>query len=513
MKTMKKAVALILSLVMVLAMGTTAFAAGTDSEGTITITNPQAGETYSIYCIFDLELSADKNSYRYTVNEDWEDFFEEGAPGAAYVTVEDDGHVTWNKTSDANVNVFALAAKKWAAENSVEAVDSKECTTSDTEVKFEGLKLGYYLIDSSDSTLVALGTVAPDLTITQKSALPNIDKEVEEDSATDGSDNQWGYSNTADIGQTVNFKVTITAETGATGYVLHDTMSDGLDYTGVSEVTWTHKNDAGETVTDTLTVTTDYTVVTPGTETDGNKCTFEVKFDQDFLDKVVNNDEIIVYYSATVTEDAVVGGNGNKNEAKLEYGDDNDFKKDETITYTYPLNIWKYYKDGNDENPLAGAEFILYKTVKTEGDTETPLYATFAKDSTTGVYTLTDWTETKDDATTLTSGEDGFIHVEGLDADTYYLEETQAPAGYNLLDKPVTIKINENGTVEGAKNVTVGEGENATEINSIKVENNNGPELPETGGIGTTIFYIVGGLLMVGAVVLLVTKKKMSAQD
>lgn len=103
----------------------------------------------------------------------------------------------------------------------------------------------------------------------------------------------------------------------------------------------------------------------------------------------------------------------------------------------------------------------------------------------------------------LESDEDGFIKVFGLDADTYYIEETEAPEGYNKLTDPTEVKIDNKGEVSNTVKVD--------DVDAVKVENKQGEELPSTGGIGTKIFYIVGTVLMAGAAILLITKKRMSS--
>ena len=155
--------------------------------------------------------------------------------------------------------------------------------------------------------------------------------------------------------------------------------------------------------------------------------------------------------------------------------------------------------DGETKTALAGAEFILYK-----GSEENREYAQVTNGKLTG------WTKEKTEATKLVSGDDGMIAVEGLDADTYYLEETKAPSGYNKLAGPVTVVISHAVTAEGAHMTNTLE-QDATVVEKVEIENKSGTLLPSTGGIGTTIFYVLGSILVIGAVVLLIAKKRMSA--
>jgi len=468
---MKKFFALLMSLVMVLAMGTTAFAA--EETGSITINNTVKDTTYTIYRIFDLEsYNKETGAYAYKVNSTWETFAKSDA-AKAYVSVDEQGYVTWVEGAD------AAAFAKLALENAPATNDGTATATADnTPVVFNNLPLGYYLVDTSLGALCGLTTTNPDATVVEKNAKPTTEKEVQED-----SDNSWGDKNDADFGQTVNFHTTITVEGAAKDYVLHDTMSSGLTFDGADSVSVTLNGTAVDA--------SNYTVTVPGA--DG--CTFDVSFTEAFCNTLKSGDKIVVSYTATVNENAVVGTPGETNKTHLDYTNDSKTEhtpEDTTTTYVWELNIFKYT---GENTPLAGAEFILYKTVNGVNQ-----YAQITDGKLTG------WTETEAEATTLTSPAEGFIYIDGLDADTYYLKETKAPDGYNVMTpNPKEITIGENGSV--GETITSG----ATSVDHVvKVLNNTGSELPETGGIGTTIFYVVGATLMLGAAILLITKKKMS---
>ena len=493
MKLSRKIFSLVLALAMVMGLATTAFAVGaeetTTKPGSITITNALKGETYTIYQILDLESYNDTaNAYAYKATAAWKGFIISSGIKDTYVEVDTQGYVTWKE--GANAVAFAKAAQKYAKDNSITPQDSK--TASTDPVSFADLDLGYYLVDSTLGTLCSLDTTNPNVNMEEKNEAPANVKTVEEDS-TGNYDNK----NDADIGQTVNFKSVITAQPGAENYVFHDIMSDGLTLDkGSIKITNLDGSDvAGD----------NYTVSYPsGEKADG--CTFEIAFDQSYLDTITKATIITITYSATLNENAVIAGDGNLNTSKLSYGDSNNTKTtpdSQTKTYTWKLPIYKYHKDGADEKPLPGAEFILYKG----SDESNRDYAQVANGKLTG------WTKTKEKATTLVSGADGMIAVEGLDADTYYLEETKAPRGYNKLAGPVTVVISNAVSDDGANMThTLKQGEtDAVEIEKVKIENKSGFKLPETGGIGTTIFYVLGSILVIGAVVLLITKKRMSA--
>ncbi len=478
---MKRVVSTLLALVLVLALVGTAAAAG---EGSITIDNAVVGKTYTIYRIFDLDShSEDYQALNYKVSAKWAAFFAEGAEGLNYVDIDKLGYVTWKE--NASAADFAAKAIAFATANSI-ANDGQKTADSST-VAFIGLDLGYYLVQSDLGALCSLDTTMPHVTIKEKNSEPTVEKKVKEDST-----GAFGETNDADIGQTVDFETTITVVDGQPkGYVLHDTMSAGLTFNGKVEVKIGNR---------TLKADTDYTLVTADLN-DG--CTFEVRFVDGQLKP---NDVVTVTYSATVNEKAVIGGEGNPNTTKLSYTDGStttkkDTPESKTYTYVWEFDVLKYTMKDSTETSLAGAKFVLYKTVDGKN-----YYVKVTNGKVTG------WTETKAEGTVFETPDDGSFTISGLDADTYYLEEVEAPAGYNKLAAPVKVTIT--ATINATTNVgtaTVTYGENSTSTDTVKIENKTGVELPSTGGVGTTIFYVIGGLLMAVAVVLLVTKKKMSA--
>ncbi len=480
MKLSRKILSLVLALVMVMGLAATAFAVGdeetTTETGSITITNALNGETYNAYQILYLEsYDAAKKIYAYKANSAWEDWLKTQTD---YVSFDSQGYVTWVK--DASAADFAKAAK---GQLSNKTADGHVTPAADGSATISNLKLGYYLVDSTVGALCELNTTKPSVEITDKNPKPTIKKEVQED-----SDESWRDVNDADIGQIVNFKSTVSAKPGARNYVVHDKMDSQLKFVGVTSITAGSK---------TLTegAGSDYTVVTTGLNDD---CTFHIEFTQTYLDSITADTNIVINYTAKLTGDAVAG-TGYDNDTWLDYGDNQHTEHDTTTTYTWKLPIYKYHMDGGTQKALAGAEFILYK-----GSEESKAYAQVTNGKLTG------WTTTKTDATKLVSGDDGMIAVEGLDADTYYLEETKAPGGYNKLADPVKVEISHTVTDAGA-HMTNTLKQDATDVAEVGIENKSGTELPSTGGIGTTIFYVLGSILVIGAVVLLITKKRMSA--
>lgn len=472
---MKRVTSILLALVLLLALAGTAAA---EDKGSITIDNAIVGKTYTIYRIFDLNShNTDYSAINYTVSEKWTAFFAEGAPGRAYVDIDKTyGYVVW-KTGASPAN-FAAAAIEYAADKGI-AHDGQAVAAPGT-VKFDDLALGYYLVQSDLGALCSLDTTMPNVTIKEKNSESTVEKQVQEDSTGD-----YGDHNDADIGQTVNFRTTINVVDGEPkNYVLHDTMSAGLTFDPASVAVT-----IGER---TLAKDTDYTLVTSNL-TDG--CTFEVQFKDGVLKP---NDVVEVAYSAKVNEYAVIGGAGNDNKTHLTYSDTPKSTGERlTKTYVWQFDVFKYAMRDGKEIPLAGAQFVLYKTVNDE-----KFYAQVANGKITG------WTDDQKYATVFETPDNGKFVIAGLDADTYYLEETKAPDGYNRLKEPVNVVIT--ATIAGDKTGRATITYNETATGTVRIENQTGVELPSTGGIGTTVFYVIGGLLMGVAVVLLVTRKKMS---
>lgn len=502
MKIIKKIAAIMLSVMMVLGMCSVVGAEETsgtsaDYEGKITIDNAIVGQTYTIYQILELESFSDKTTepntgnYAYKPTSAWEQFVSDvkNESGVKYF-IKDGEYVKWNPEVGTDATVIAKFAKEaleYAGKSNINFTQQQKNVTN-TTVEFNDLSLGYYLVDSSTGALCSLDTTAKEVTIKEKNGVPSVEKKVQEDSKI-GTTDEYGESNTADIGQTVNFKTTITAQAGAQNYVLHDKMDQGLTFSGSVSVT------KGE---QTFTTPTDYSLVvsTPTAIEDG--CTFEIVFTPNFCNKLKAGDEIVVTYSATLNEKAVIAGDGNKNETWLKYGDNSVTTHETTTTKTYEIPVFKYTeKTVGDKTGLPNAEFTLSKNM----DGTNPIkLVDITNGATEGKYRVakTGDATTTDKVITLTTGK---FTIQGLDADTYYLTETKQPDGYNKLSNAVKIVIDEKG------NITVDDKTPSTKL--VEVENKTGSILPSTGGMGTTLFYIFGAILVIGSGVVLITKKRM----
>ena len=492
MKTVKRALALVLALTIILTLSIGAFAASgvNDNSGKITIDNAIAGQTYTIYQILTLEsYDEEAKAYSYKAAAAWDGFINGTGIKDTYVKVDSQGYVTW--VDGASAADFAALAQAYAKTNGIGNQGSKKAES--TTVEFTGLNLGYYLLDSSLGTLCSLDTTHTEVTIKEKNEVPTNEKKVEEDSKP----GTLGSMNDADIGQMVKFVSTITIPVGSATVVYHDKMSEGLS------LVWGEEGKLG------LTVYTDAALTPEKALSDGNynvtaknladSCTFEVDFAQ-YLDLVTKDTTLYIVYYATVNENAVVGGSGNPNESWLSYSEDGTATTvpSKTTTYTWSFDVLKY-GNGDESKTLKDAQFVLLNNDKSK-------VATVVNGKLTGwvdvPVTGADGAITWPENTVLTTGANGKPEVAGLDGDTYYLREVKAPAGYNVLAEDVEVKIAPTVSDDG-KALTLAPV-------TVKVENKSGAELPSTGGIGTTVFYVLGGLLVVCAGVLLITKRRMN---
>ena len=506
---MKKLFAVLVAMALVLSMGTMALAVPGDAAGTITIEGAITGADYNAYKMLDFAPSnaaGDKGIY--TIVEGWEDFFA-AAPATDYFdVVTNNGQTTVALKAGVTAidQTLAKAALDYAIDKDIDPAGTVEVPEADadtTTAKIEGIDLGYYVIDTTVGTMGAITRADNELVAVEKNEMPGIDKEVQEDSEANNADEGWGSVNDANIDQVVNYKSTITVGLGAVNYIMHDTMEAGLTFDPAS-VSVVDKN--GEVDAANYTV-----VVSPA---DGH--TFDIIFENDYIANLDQYDEITVYYSATLNENASIGEeDGNDNEVYLTAGENSEWEtaKDKTSTYTWLLDVLKYMKENADadKTPLAGATFQLLDPTKVTEEYEngTPFKFTRVEDTILedGTAIPTYMVDVDGDLDAIETYETGKFYIVGLDEGTYKLEETVAPQGYNKLAAPLVIEITSKYYDAALTAEYFVDGKDPA---TIEVENKTGGLFPETGGIGTVIFYTVGGLLMLAAVVFLVSKKRMA---
>lgn len=481
---MKKTISLILALMLIVSMSVTVFAA--EETGSITINGVSEEGTYEIYRLLDLEsYDVAAGAYSYKANAAWAAFFATD-DAKAYMSTADDGYVTWAAAEDDDTKAaFAKLALAYAKANDITPVKSSsnegEFVITEGSGKFTGLELGYYLVDSTVGALCGLTTTNPNASINAKNGIPSIDKQVKEDST-----DQWGAHNTADIGQTVEYRVTINVHPGAQNYILHDVMENGLTYKSVTKIEHVKP---GSSTTKTLDAD-DYEVKT-GADVSADNCDFEVHFSEAFCNTLETNDKIIVSYEAMLNRNAVIAGNGNINTAWLSFGEGHESNEDSVTTYTYGIDIVKT----NSQNTLIdGAKFKIYDAA-TDG---TEVAVVLMDDNVT--YRRARADEPGDNIVV----EDGKVRVVGFDNGTYYLEETEAPDGYNKLTARQKFIISD-GNLDATFN-----GDVYSTGSGVHVVNKTGSMLPETGGLGTLLFTVLGGGAALSTGVVLVTKKRMS---
>lgn len=495
-KAMKKLIAALLAVAMVCAMAVPAFAAegathsSSSVDGQITIKNAVANQTYKIYRILDLQYNGTANSFRYVKNTKWGTFVDTRTD--CLVVDETTGVVTWKngvstENDGAPIKDLAEAAGRYVKDQGTALTADRSVRATSSTVEFTGLPLGWYLVvsDLTNDAICSIDTTAKSVIIREKNGAPTVEKEVEYASGS------WGEGNDGNVGDTVNFHTTINVTDGnPTNYVLHDKMSKGLTF---------KENSIAVKVNDTP--ITNYTVEYTNTD----KCTFEISFPNGSLH---TNDTVVVTYSATINSNAVVGTVGNDNDTWLKYGDHGESNHGKTKTYTWSFNIFKYFTDkGSAKQHLDGVEFVLYR----KNADDTAEYAKFDSNN-----KLTGWTATESEAGKLTTNATSNVAVEGLDEGTYFLKEITTPVGFNSLTSDVEVQITGScNRLDGATYTVqykMVNDEDSTFTNDEKIvpiENKRGTTLPGTGGIGTTIFYVIGGGLMAVAAILLITKKRM----
>ncbi len=495
MKIIKKITAMMLSIMMVLGMCSVVGAAdaGTGETGSIKIKNAIVGQTYKIYKILELEsYDKDQKLYSYKPVSNWKAFFDDKSEpkgaGSDYITVDDNGYARWTgEQTDERKREFAKLALKYAIDNNIQEDDSAQADAEEgvttTALTFEPLPLGYYLVDSSAGALCSLDTTNSKVEIEEKNGVPSVEKKIELDGGTKGE------SNFANIGDTITFETKISVKEGAHNYVLHDTMSNGFELTQIQ--IGSSNQDIYIKIEDgaNLIENTDYTF------NKKSKNEFEVTFKDSFLKQHENEAYILVVrYNAILTGAASINI-GNTNTTYLTYGDNKESNKSETTTVTYQIPVLKY--TGDTTHPLANAKFKLY----TSETSNTPIDLVQKNGTQDYRRALVGESGT---ITEITTDNTGKFNIQGFKPGVYWLEESAAPKGYNKLAKRIKVELKEDATLK----INDKDKDGKLPISQVNVENKSGSLLPSTGGMGTTVFYIAGALLVLISGVVLIAKKR-----
>lgn len=561
MKNVRRFLSLILVSVMVFAMSMTAFAA--DEKGTITIENDHTytdengnktpvPQKYEAYQIFKGDVDGGK-----LTNIEWGTGVDSTALLAALKadatvgpmftdskTAADVAKALSGQTNDSDVMqaIALIVSENLAAVAGTSTENASPFTITD-------LPYGYYFVKDINGLSVATSNparankyylinvdAANNATIKVKTDVPSQEKKVKENQGENYTASEverqsygTGFNDVADynVNDVVEFELLSTVPNfkGMKTYYYefedqYDTAFT-LDTSSIKVEVVSGTN--VENVLDTLTAGSDYTVTFDDTEVEIGQNRKVKQFDVIITDLVATlgeqniGNKIKITFKATLNEGAVIGKPGNRNRSRLIYGNNPNEKGeptpwDEVVVFTYELDVDKF--DGDDSTKkLQDAEFKFYREVNNVKE-----YVVVDVDS-----KVQRWTTDETQASVLKTDASGTFKVSGLDEGTYYLKETKAPTGYNLLKDPVKVVIaaDTNNGHGGSQNAL-----DATTINiddkgaahtpnkpvgyeTAPIANNQGVELPETGGIGTTIFYIVGALLALGAGVVLVTRRRM----
>ena len=569
MKAIKKILAILVVLCVVFSCGALA-AIAAEPTGSITIQNPGnsnatvAGKTFKVYKIFDATTSGNNTSYSWYKdggNIPFYDFFY-GANGIVGQNVENgnvQGAVKYLAEKNSGGNNFELSqvAEKlhdYIVEKNIAYVEKITASDTATSVTVSDLSYGYYLVyDDTDlsgdgtsavRSAVMLSNVNKDAVITLKANRPQILKQIKK------HNEEYGKGTSVSIGDTVTFKITtvVPSHTLYTDYTYYveDVMHDGL----VLDV------DSIKVYQNDIELEGDFTLTTTElSEGVDFKVDFTALMNDD--DKYEIGDELVIIYDAKVTN-AIQAQKANQNTAKLTYSNDptaptsTGSVSDVANVYSYQFVFTKFAEDTHGvltNVRLAGAEFKLFRVVEgqedqlitfttieknhesTEEGGQATTYTQYvvAEGNTGSIDTLT--THNKGEATISLGhlnmgGHLGDVSIFGLAEGTYKLVETKAPDGYVIADKPFKIKIEDQigelgsvgtltvtGQYDGAIGNIVNTNGIAESILTVwaEITNRPGSALPETGGIGTTLFTVLGVILMAGAVAFFISRKRNSA--
>ena len=521
---MKKVFAAAAAIATVFGLAATTVATANAADGaTLTVSTADAkfvGKTVNAYKMFSATVGGEgaNKAVSYTLTDTWKPFFMDstasGLNGATGANVNDKANEYVSELAGDNLVAFATKASNWAQTQAKNITADKTATVSagatngNYTATFTGLDYGYYVVavpgatlantSGQYATLVSVDSTNVNANI--KGSLPTVDKKVQVNG--NGAD-------TADakIGDTLTFTLTSTIPDMSAydtyTFNFKDTLSKGLTYGDITSVTV-------EGVDAPLVKDTDYTVTTTPAAAGNTLLTVGMT---DFKNKQQTNagKKITVTYTATLNENAVVGGAGNVNSATIQYSNDpsstgtGESEPDKVRVFTYGFTVDKYTGDNYNDaaTRLAGAEF----TLTAKGDTSAIKFVQVNAGSATedAVYRVAKAGETAGTTTTITTPANGKVVFQGLKNGEYTLTETKAPAGYNKLASAIGVKVDGKNDGTDTTDATVaitynndnGNSYNQTASNGvIPVQNKSGAILPGTGGMGTIAFTVIGVLVI-----------------
>ena len=485
---MKRTFAFMMALVLVFSLAATAFAEGGAGAGSITITNATVGETYSVYKIFDATYQGTNVTYTIkSTDEFFDDLFGDGTGTNPYFEYHAATGVVTKKDGINDGDMFDYLAGLLATATPVQTKNA-----STTSVEFTNLDTGYYVIDRTNGSTngVTITTAKPHADVHDKNLLPG------------GNLNKTSDKPTANVGDTINWKVAFTATNYDDGEkVLKYTITDTLTPTGWAaiDINSIVVKVAGATISayDKTGNANGFVLDIPWVNADG---TF----------KYAASADVEITYSATVLEAAAApkpADQTNKNTVDLDWttttGPDEGPDDKETETEVYNLGFTKV--DGtNPSKTLAGAVFALYR------DAACTERVYVKANGAEGVYIVDKDATAETGSNSVITPANGQVVIQGLDVGKYYLKETTAPDGYNLLTNAIEVEVK----ADAGDEITYGEGAGAVTyyVNNaeLNIANNSGVELPSTGGKGTVMMISFGTMVALAFAVLLITQKKMS---
>lgn len=486
-KLTKRVIAIICIFMMVISMVTVVEAV--DTNGKVTVTNVKPGETYKIFKILTLEsFDETKGAYSYIRNGDAWDGFIGSSVARNYIETNNDGYVTFkdDQKNEIGARNFGLLAMEYAKKKNINP--TKTAIASEKNVVFDQLQLGYYLVETSTGTACSIDTTHPEVEIRDKHASPSVSKSI----VNGGTISNNRKRNSMNRGDNVFFETIINVKPNVTNYCLHDYMDKNLKYshTLVDGIAY-YRNEKNENLKRKfLKRDTDFF----STKNTNDDCDFHVTFTKEFYEEYQDDinsgklTQIYIKYMATMKDDAPID-TPLVNTSYLTYGENSRTEESKTQTFTYSIPIFKYT---GYNKALAGAKFILSKDSNPTEDNALK----FVQSGSNFDY------NSKNGNVTLTSYSDGKINIKGIQADTYYLKEIEAPKGYNLIKTPIKIVVTSDTDGKGVVKV------DNDVVDQVNVLNNYGSLLPSTGGMGTTLIYAIGCILVLSSGVVLFLKRR-----